>query len=241
MEGRRGPGAVLRGPGALVFALLAGCARPPAAATTANTAPQAVAPDRAADSLLMDVRAADSTIEVELRYATAHNFTGAPLPGYGANRALLRREAALALGRVQVRLRRDGLGLRIYDAYRPVRATAAMVAWAERTGQVRLLDDGYIARRSRHNMGVAVDLTLVDRRTDQPLDMGTPFDTFSPLAHTANARGAVARNRARLVRAMAAEGFVNYDQEWWHFSWPVEHPVPFDLPILPRVGRAVQK
>ena len=137
----------------------------------------------------------------------------------------------MALGKVQQRLARQGLGLLVYDGYRPVRGTLAMVEWAERTGRVSLLDDGYIARRSRHNMGVAVDLTVVSLATGEPLDMGTPFDTFDESAHTANATGEVARNRAVLVDAMEAEGFVNYEQEWWHFSFEVTHPVPFDMPV----------
>ena len=206
----------------------AACARPVAAPPDAG---YAIAPDRAADSLLVDVRSVDSTIQVEMRYQTANNFTGAPLPGYDANRAFLRREAAEALARVQVRLRSRDLGLRVYDAYRPYRATTAMVEWAERTGQAHLLDDGYIARRSRHNMGVAIDLTLVFLPTGAVLEMGTPYDTFSEAAHTANAEGEIRRNRQTLVEAMAAEGFENYDMEWWHYSYTVENPVPFDRPI----------
>jgi D-alanyl-D-alanine dipeptidase len=63
--------------------------------------------------------------------------------------------------------------------------------------------------------------------------MGTPFDTFSEAAHTANAEGRVRRYRELLVTVMEAEGFVNYDQEWWHFSYPVEGAVPFDRAIGP--------
>ena len=96
--------------------------------------------DAAAESLLVDVRSVDSTIRVDARYAGANNFTGAPLPGYDAPRALLRREAAAALGRVQARLRTGGLGLLVFDGYRPVRATLAMVDWAERTGRADLLE-----------------------------------------------------------------------------------------------------
>ena len=215
---------------ALVFVVASACVHS-TAVQSANTAPMATASDRAADSLLADVRSVDSTISVEARYATVNNFTGAVLPGYEANRALLRREAAAALGRVQARLRRDGLGLRVYDGYRPVRATLAMVAWAERTGKTWVLDQGYVARRSRHNQGVAVDLTLVDLATGRPLEMGTPFDTFSPAAHTANASGEARDNRERLKRAMEAQGFSNYDQEWWHYIFPVDGAVPFDLVI----------
>jgi D-alanyl-D-alanine dipeptidase len=199
-------------------------------ARTGSVAP-AVASDAAADSLLMDVHDADSTIQVELRYATRNNFTGAVLPGYEGNTAYLRREAARALGRVQRELRAEGLGLRIYDSYRPVRATLGMVDWAERTNQVHYLDDGYIARRSQHNLGVAVDLTLVNLATDQPLEMGTPFDTFSEAAHTANATGIARTNRDRLVRAMQREGWANYAQEWWHFTFKVPDPVAFDRVI----------
>lgn len=228
---------------ALVFA--AGCARSSGTGAyvanrptaydsigrVANTSDLPIASDAAAESLLVDVRSLDSTIIAVVRYATANNFTGAPIPGYGARRALLRREAAIALARVQRRATNEGLGLEVFDAYRPVRATEAMVAWTERTGRQDLIRDGYIASRSRHNLGVAIDLSLVDRATGRELDMGTPFDTFSAAAHTANAEGVVARNRATLKRLMEAEGFVNYDQEWWHYAYPVPNPVRFDMAI----------
>jgi D-alanyl-D-alanine dipeptidase len=219
-----------------------GCARAAAPATTAtppapaassvNTAELPVVTDpRAADSLLADVRTADSTIVVDLRYRTTNNFTGAPLPGYEANRALLRRQATGALGRVQRRLAADGLTLVVFDAYRPVRATLAMVEWTRRTGREYLLRDGYIASRSRHNLGLAIDLTLADRATGRALDMGTPFDSFSAAAHTANASGIVATNRKRLQTVMESEGFANYDQEWWHYSFPLPDPVRLDVVI----------
>ena len=204
-----------------------------AQASVANTDSQVVAPDSLARRLLLDVRSLDSTIRVDARYAGPNNFTGAPLPGYEANRALLRREVAAALVRVQRRLAAEGLGLEIWDGYRPVRATQAMVAWTERTGQTWLLDSGYIARRSRHNQGVAVDLTLIHLPSGLPIDMGTPFDTFSDAAHTANATGAVKQSRDRFVEVMASEGFTNYPMEWWHFTYVVEEPVPFDLVISP--------
>jgi D-alanyl-D-alanine dipeptidase len=76
-----------------------------------------------------------------------------------------------------------------------------------------------------------VDLTLARLETGAELDMGTQFDTFDPAAHTANAEGQVRRNREMLVSVMEAEGFRNYEQEWWHFSYPVEGALPFDMPI----------
>jgi zinc D-Ala-D-Ala dipeptidase len=203
-------------------------ARTPAPAV--NTPPLDIASDSVARSLLVNVQLVDPTIIVDAKYFTADNFTGAPLPGYQANRALLRREAARALARVQKRARAEGVALKVFDAYRPVRATLAMVEWTERTRQQRLVREGYIASRSRHNEGVAVDLTLIGG-DGRELDMGTPFDTFSPAAHTANASGGVATNRRLLVQLMTAEGFTNYEKEWWHFSYSVPNPLRFDLVI----------
>jgi D-alanyl-D-alanine dipeptidase len=235
----------------LIVALvaMAGCAAPPAppapspaSASVPVTAPApdsaaaprpdtAVVADAVAESLLVDVTRVDSTIGVDVRYATPFNFTGAVLPGYEAPRALLRREAAAALARVQQRLVADGVGLKVFDAYRPARATAAMVAWTRRVRREDLLRDGYIAERSRHNLGLAVDLTLVDRGTGRELKMGTAFDTFARSAHTANATGDVAANRQRLKQAMEAEGFVNLPEEWWHYSYTVPDPLRFDMVI----------
>jgi zinc D-Ala-D-Ala dipeptidase len=226
----------MRKPLVLLIAAL-GCATTPrngqtsSSALPVNTAETEVAPNSAADTLLADVRSLDSTIVVDLRYATPNNFTGAPLPGYEANRAFLRREAVPALARVQSDLQASGLGLKIFDAYRPVRATLAMVDWTARVNRPDLLTQGYIASRSRHNLGLAVDLTLIDLATRRELEMGTPFDTFSPAAHTANAAGLAAVNRQRLKTAMEREGFVNYDQEWWHYTFNVPNPRRFDRPI----------
>ena len=185
------------------------------------------------DTLITDVRSLDSTIAVDLRYRGVDNFTGASLPGYEGNRAMLRREATAALTRVQAALKADGLGLLVYDSYRPVRATEAMVAWTVRVHRETLVTDGYISDRSRHNLGVAIDCTLINLRSREPLDMGTPFDTFSTDAHTANATGVAAANRARFVAAMGHEGFKNYDQEWWHFTYDVPAPLlrRFDIVI----------
>lgn len=183
-----------------------------------------------APGTLVNVRSVDRTIRTEVRYATRNNFTGAVLPGYERPLALLRPEAAQALGRVQARLRPRGLGLKVFDAYRPVRATLGMVEWAERTGNQWVLEQGYVARYSGHNRGATVDLTVIDLRTGEELEMGTEYDTFSEAAHTANATGRVAENRAVLLDAMRAEGFSNYEKEWWHFSLPGQRE-PLDVPL----------
>jgi len=214
-----------------VLAVGLACAHPAQKAPPINTAETAIAPDAVADTLLTDVRSLDSTIVVDLRYATPNNFTGAPLPGYLANRAFLRSEAAAALARVESDLRAQGLGLKIFDSYRPVRATLAMVDWTKRVNREDLLRDGYIASRSRHNLGLAIDLTLIELSSGRELEMGTPFDTFSAAAHTANAAGLAAANRQRLKTAMERRGFTNYDQEWWHYTYDVPNPLRFDMVI----------
>jgi D-alanyl-D-alanine dipeptidase len=202
-----------------------------AGAPTVNAEDLPVVANAGADTLLVDVQAAAPQIRVGLRYATSENFTGAPLPGYEGNHAYLRREAAAALARVAQRAGREGYALYVFDAYRPVRATDAMVAWTERVGRQDLIRNGYIASRSRHNLGLAIDLTVVDARSGTALDMGTPFDTFSPAAHTAHAGGTTLENRLRLKRLLESEGFVNYDQEWWHYSYSAPNPVRFDRVI----------
>lgn len=217
----------------LIFA--AACAtvgnNPPAPAPAVNTGEISSGSDRAADSLLVELTMVDPTFVIDMRYATDNNFTGAKLPGYEANRAYLRREAASALERAQKKLAARGLGLKIFDAYRPVRATEEMVRWTNRVSRQDLIADGYIASRSRHNLGVAIDLTIVELSTGRELDMGTPFDTFSRAAHSANATGVVAENRMLLQAVMQASGFAPYSEEWWHFSFPVEKPLRFDKVI----------
>lgn len=217
---------------AAVVILLSGCAllhrTPP---EPINTVELPLASDSAADSLLVDVQKVDTSIVVEMRYATTNNFTKAKLPGYEGNHAYLRNEAAAALALVNEDLRRQGLGLKIFDAYRPIRATEAMVKWTQTMNRGDLLRDGYIASRSKHNLGVAVDLTIVDLRTKGELNMGTPFDYFGLAAHTNTARGVIAKNRQLLKTVMERQGFSYYESEWWHFSYPVENPLRFDVVV----------
>lgn len=170
-------------------------------------------------------------VHLDIRYHVADNFTGAPLPGYAAPGAWLRADAAADLAKVQAELAAHNQSLWVYDAYRPLRGTLAMVAWATRTGQTALLDNGYIARRSNHNRGNTIDLTVMDLTTGQPLDMGVPFDTLDTRANTRNAKGEVLARRLAFVDVMRRHGFVNYWKEWWHFTWhPDDPPAPRDVP-----------
>jgi len=120
------------------------------------------------------LRDVDPSIAQDIRYATADNFTGHPLPGYNAGECILRREAATALKRVQSELAHENLSLKVYDCYRPTRAVRAMEAWAHdgyddpatrRFYPVHpkrnLFALGFIAAQSRHSTGTAIDLTLI--------------------------------------------------------------------------------
>ena len=216
---------------AILALVLGGCPIQRKQPEPINTPELPTATDDAFDTLMVDVQKVDSSIVVDLRYATPNNFTGAPLPGYEGNRAFLRAEAVAALAVVQEDLRMQGMGLKIFDAYRPVRASEAMVAWTQKTNRADLLRDGYIASRSKHNLGVAVDLTLINLATKGEITMGTPFDNFSRAAHTKNASGVILKNRLLLKRVMERQGFVNYEKEWWHYSYTVQNPVRFDKVI----------
>ena len=180
---------------------------------------------------LVDVRTYARSIVLDVRYATAHNFTGRPLPGYCRPWAFLKRSAARRLGRVQRRLARTGLGLKVFDAYRPARATRAMVRWARRTGNEWVLRQGYVAPRSNHARGTTVDVTLVRLASGRALDMGTGYDAFTRRSHTLNASGAVLRRRLLLRRAMGREGFRNYRREWWHYDLEPRGPRRLDVPL----------
>jgi D-alanyl-D-alanine dipeptidase len=215
--------------------LLGACASAAPARTATAVEPLDATPSMAgecdvAPGTLVNVQSLDRTIATDVRYATRNNFTGAVLPGYERPLAMLRPEAARALARVHQSLRPRGLGLKVFDGYRPVRATLGMVEWAERTNNEWVLEQGYVARQSGHNRGGTVDLTLVRLADGREVEMGTPYDTFNEAAHTANATGQVAENRRILLDAMRAEGFSNYQKEWWHFSFSGTWP-PLDVPL----------
>jgi D-alanyl-D-alanine dipeptidase len=182
-----------------------------------------------------------------MRYAAAHNFVGRRVAGYERPVCLLTREAAAALAQVQRDLQADGLGLKVYDCYRPRRAVADFARWAHDLADQRtkpefypdldkrdLFKEGYIASRSGHSRGSTVDLTLADAE-GRELDMGSGHDLFSPRSwpNDGAVSPAAQANRRRLAEAMAARGFAPYDKEWWHFTLAREpHPDRyFDFPV----------
>jgi zinc D-Ala-D-Ala dipeptidase len=123
-----------------------------------------------------------------------------------------------------------GLGLKVFDAYRPARL-AGDGALARRTDNGELLRDGYIAPKSNHNLESTVDLTLIRRASGRQLDINTAFDAFTPRANTTRARGRVLRNRLILKNAMEDQSFVNYFREWWHFDSEEPGTRRLDVPI----------
>ena len=187
-------------------------------------------------------------LAVEMRYHGDRNFVGRPIAGYEAPRCLLTRAAATGLRRAQRSLAAEGLGLKVFDCYRPARAVADFVAWAADTADTAtkaeyypgidkgdLFRLGYIAERSSHSRGSTVDVTLVGLADGRERDMGTPFDFFGPASAPGSSlvTAAQSTNRHRLRRAMLRAGFVPYAEEWWHFTLRRE-PFPtriFDVPV----------
>jgi D-alanyl-D-alanine dipeptidase len=165
---------------------------------------------------LVELVEQDPTLRLDIRYATSSNFLGRPV--YTEASAFLQRPAARALARVNRKLRRKGYGLLIFDGYRPWSVTK--IFWDATPAEKR----AFVAdprRGSRHNRGCAVDLTLFDLKTGQPLKMPSEYDDFSERAHP-NYQGGTAeerRNRDTLRAAMEAEGFTVYENEWWHFDY----------------------
>ena len=196
----------------------------------------------------VDAGAVVDGLVVDMRYFGDKNFVGERIDGYERARCVLSAPAASALVTVQRDLAARGLGLKVFDCYRPQRAVAHFVRWAQRIDDVKrkrefypdvdkrdLFKEGYIAERSGHSRGSTVDLTLVRRADGRELDMGSPFDFFSPKSWPSDASvGAQAQaNRALLAAAMTRGGFRPYDKEWWHFTL-VDEPFPdtyFDYPV----------
>ena len=196
----------------------------------------------------VDASTVVQNLAVEMRYFGSKNFVGRPVDGYEASVCLLTRQAATALANVARDLAKQGLGLKVFDCYRPARAVAHFVRWARDLRDVAgkaefypdvdkrtLFRDGYIAAYSGHSRGSTVDLTLVRLADGSALDMGTPFDLFSPRSAPSDPSvGLEARkNRALLAQAMRRGGFYAYGKEWWHFTLRGE-PFPstyFDFPV----------
>jgi D-alanyl-D-alanine dipeptidase len=173
---------------------------------------------------LVEVIRLDSTIQLDIRYATANNFMGRPM--YIAPRAFLQRAAAEALVRVHHTLEKAGYGVLLFDGYRPWAVTKKF--WDETPPEKRKFVANP-AKGSKHNRGCAVDLTLYDRKTGREVEMPSPYDDFSDRAASDFEGGTPEQRRTRMLlrNAMLAEGFTVEPSEWWHFDhrdW-AEYPV----------------
>ena len=184
----------------------------------------------------------------DIRYASDHNFIGTVIDGYEEAAALLCGPAALALKEAEQEFRELGYLLKIWDAFRPGRAVAHFMRWAEDPSDIRnkeiyyphidkkdLIPLGYIAAHSSHSRASTVDLTLVYEDTKEELDMGGMFDSFMPSSASAYAGLSEEQlvNRTLLRETMIRHGFMPLAEEWWHYTLKDE-PYPdtyFDFPV----------
>lgn len=187
-------------------------------------------------------------VVIDARYAGDNNFVGRPVDGYLANTVILTRPAAEALAKVSEDLAAFGLGLKVFDGFRPQRAVDHFVRWAadlsDQSTKARhypdvekehLFRDGYIAERSGHSRGSTVDLTIIDLATGEELPMGTPFDYFGLESWPSYTKLPAEQRafRALLQQVMTRHGFRPLKEEWWHFTLENE-PYPetyFDFPV----------
>ena len=172
-------------------------------------------------------------VQIEARYAGHGNFIGVPIDGYQAEKVLLTQETADALLAVQLELRQVGMGLKLFDGYRPQRAVDHFVRWAQdpedetmksvyypQVDKSQLFDQGYIAEQSGHSRGSAVDLTMVSLDTGDELDMGTRWDYFDQRSAPASPEISPQQRARRMLLqiTMMKHGFEPLDTEWWHFN-----------------------
>tara|TARA_R110002126_G_scaffold291757_1_gene456950 strand:+ start:10076 stop:10744 length:669 start_codon:yes stop_codon:yes gene_type:complete len=190
----------------------------------------------------------DVSIQKELRYLGNNNFIGKPIEGYINDCIIVTKLAAKALKTIQKKLKKDGLSLKIFDAYRPQQAVDHFVNWAKvlndtvmkqqyypKVPKSQLFNLGYIASKSGHTRGSTVDVTIVDLKTGKELDMGSPYDFFGTKSHPFYRKISEKQkeNRMLLRRMMLKNGFKPYDNEWWHFTLKDE-PFPktyFNFPV----------
>ncbi|BGE83868.1 M15 family metallopeptidase [Methylosinus sp. 3S-1] len=188
------------------------------------------------------VRLADLAPQIvqDMRYAGSDNFTGRPVPGYKAPQCWLREDAARALVAAQQEAKSRGFELIIYDCYRPRRAVSAFIDWAKgadesmkaqyypHENKLDLFKRGYIAEKSSHSTGLAVDLGVLG------WDFGTPFDFFDERSWTASkdVSEEARAHRATLEALMRRHGFENLPTEWWHYAFRGAAGAPsFDVEI----------
>ena len=171
-------------------------------------------------SELVEIATLDPAFQLDIRYAQSKNFLSTPV--YTQGRAFLQRPAAEALLRVLHKLQPLGYGLLVHDGYRPWFVTKIFWDATPPEGKIFVADP---AQGSRHNRGCAVDLTLYDLKTGQPIEMTGNYDEMSPRSFPSYPGGTSLQrwHRDLLRRAMESEGFTVYESEWWHFDYKDWH------------------
>jgi zinc D-Ala-D-Ala dipeptidase len=183
------------------------------------------------------LEAIDASIIQDIRYFSANNFTGQPVPGYEAPRCILTQQTAVALSKVQQALRPLDLGLKVYDCYRPQQAVDHFIAWSQhpsdqkmkaeyypRVDKADFFTSGYVAAKSGHTRGSTVDLTIIHLaevgQDPVKVEMGTHFDFMDPDSYPLSTAVSAAahQNRLFLRGLMQAAGFEPFETEWWHFT-----------------------
>jgi len=172
-------------------------------------------------------------IAVDMKYFTNHNFIGRPIDGYKSNKIIITERAALAVQKVEQDLNKEGLGLKVFDAYRPQSAVNHFKRWAKdikdtlmrkefypQVDKRDLFKKGFIASKSGHSRGSTIDLTIIDLKTKKELDMGVAFDFFGEESgHGYTKLNTVQKqNRLKLKKIMEKYGFRAYSKEWWHYT-----------------------
>lgn len=163
---------------------------------------------------LLEIKKFVPGIVLEIKYATSDNFMKRVM--YKQARAFARKPVVEQLKKIQKTLKKDGYGLKIFDAYRPYQITLAFYKGA--------LDKNFVAnpaKGSKHNRGCAVDLTLIDLKTGKEIAMPTSYDSFAPQAASTyvNLPADIIKNRELLIRTMRKYGFRVIPNEWWHFDF----------------------
>jgi len=165
------------------------------------------------DNRMIDLEKYIPNVVLDIRYADTNNFTHTKI--YTQPKAFLRKPAADSLLKIQNILALQGLGIKVYDAYRPYAGTLYFYKVYPDTTFVAAPWKGSI-----HNRGCAVDLTIINLSTGEELVMPTPFDDFSKMAaHTyTDLDSTKLANRALLLKVMTENGFTSYEFEWWHYN-----------------------
>lgn len=165
---------------------------------------------------MVELTTLDSTIKLDIRYATSDNFVGRPV--YPEARAFLQRPAAKAVLEVHKKLKKSGLGIVIFDGYRPWTITKLFWDVVPEDKRKFVADP---AKGSKHNRGCAIDLSVYDLKTGELIDMPSGYDEFTERASPSYSGGTDTQraNRDMLRKLMEDEGFTVNPNEWWHFDY----------------------